>query len=337
VKNNYWGEVCPGIFRITERGFLSILKPPVHIYVITGPNGLIFDAGYGDFVSIKKFSRAYKQITGICRERGIENHIDRILPSHAHADHFSGLKKLRQKSGFRILITVEMHNIIKSGIAYRNSFAPPDAELKKKSDSSISRILRYIKDSFEFTVYSLYWGITFVDNPDVLISPETEININGEIWEIFKSPGHSSEHITLYNKERGIIFSGDNVLNSINVWLGPPKSDLEQYENSLKEMLDLPGLKIILPAHGSPIKNPYQRLNEIIEWRRKRTADVSGIVREAGRGGISLREILEILYPSGSKMKKEFASGWVKLTLDKLEHEKKIVRDNNRYSSSARH
>lgn len=327
MKKDLLKEVYPGIFRITERGVLGMLKPPVNIYVITGKNGLVYDSGYGDGSSVRKFLKAYKEINRICSGRGTENHIDRILLSHAHADHFSGLRKLRKKPGFRVIISQEMKNIIKSGRVYRESYTPADKKNQRIRPWHISYFIKQISRKFEFIIYTLYWGVSFMDDPDILIDSETSIEINGEMWEIFSSPGHSGEHITLYNKEKGILFSGDNVMNSINVWLGPPKSDLEQYENSLKKMLKLKGLKIILPAHGSPVTKPYERLREIIQWRKKRTDDILLILKNSFPSGISIKDILEKLYPSDSRMKKEFAGGWVELTLLKLEKEKKITRE----------
>lgn len=331
MKKDLLIEVYPGIFRITERGVLGTLKPPVNIYVITGTNGLVYDAGYGDGSSIRKFMKAYKEINRICSRRGVKNHIDRILLSHAHADHFSGLRKLRKKLGFRIIISHEMKNIIKSSRVYRESYTPADEKNNRIKPWHISYFIKQISRKFEYVIYALYWGVSFLDDPDILIDSETTIEVNDEKWEIFSSPGHSGEHITLYNKDMGILFSGDNVMNSINVWLGPPKSDLEQYENSLKKMMKLEGLKIILPAHGSPILKPYERLGEIIQWRKKRTDDILLILKNSFPAGILTKDILEKLYPSGTRMKKEFAGGWVELTLLKLEKDKKIIRDKGYY------
>lgn len=66
MKKDLLKEVYPGIFRITERGVLGMLKPPVNIYVITGKNGLVYDSGYGDGSSVRKFLKAYKEINRIC-------------------------------------------------------------------------------------------------------------------------------------------------------------------------------------------------------------------------------------------------------------------------------
>lgn len=332
MKKKITEEVHPGIFKVTERGILGLLKPPVNLYIITGKNGLVYDSGYGDRRSIKRFINAYNEINDICTIRNIENSIDRILLSHAHADHFSGLKKLRKLCGFKILITDEMKKILSSSKAYTDSYAIEKSIYKKSLFKRLLNSYRFFIQKFEFIIYSLYWGISFVNDPDIIIKPQDKIIINDEEWDIFRSPGHSTEHITLYNREKGILFSGDNVLKSINVWLGPPKSDIDEYENSLKQILDLEGLKIILPAHGSPIHEPYKRITEIIGWRKKRTDDLIKILTDSSPEGLSIKQILNKLYPSDTRMKKEFASGWIELTLQKLEREKKIKRIKNLYT-----
>jgi glyoxylase-like metal-dependent hydrolase (beta-lactamase superfamily II) len=331
VKKDELTEVYPGIFRITERGVLGMLKPPVNIYVITGSNGLVYDSGYGNRSSVNSFIRQFNEINRICRERGYENRIDRILLSHAHADHFSGLKKLRESLGFRIIVTDEIKRIISSRKVYTDSYSPPEKIEKKTLPEKLLYAVKLLIHKIEYGLYGLYWGVSYVSDPDIVIPSDTGIEINGEQWRIFISPGHSHEHITLYNKESGILFSGDNVMKSINVWLGPPKSDLDDYEASLTSMSNLPGLKIILPAHGSPVTDPYGRIGEIIEWRRKRTIDILNLIKSSTPEGITAKGILNKLYPGESRMKKEFAAGWVELTLQKLEKENKITRKDGRY------
>lgn len=321
-------EVYPGIFMITEKGISGMLKPPVNLYVITGKNGLIFDGGYGSIGCIRTFDKAYKEINRLCRERGVQNSINRILLSHAHADHFSGLSRLKRKYNLSIILTERMSRIISDAKTYRNSYA---VENKKKHRKGVrgflSRISGRVSASFEFFIYRLYWGIDYVKTPDLLIEENTRIMINDEEWEVFHSPGHSDDHITLYNPSNGVLFSGDNIMRSINVWLGPPRSDLDLYDSSLNEILSLGRLELILSAHGSPVTEPKKRIAEILAWRRKRVNDVLEIIKSAGDEGISRRDILSALYPGESKVKHDFARGWVELTLIKLIERGNICKD----------
>jgi glyoxylase-like metal-dependent hydrolase (beta-lactamase superfamily II) len=320
-------EVYPGIFMITERGVSGMLKPPVNLYVITGSDGLIFDGGYGSRGCIRIFERAYKEINRICRDRGVENRISRILLSHAHADHYSGQTRLKKKYNLDIILTERMSSIISDAKTYRNSYTVEKKKRRTGLRGFISGVFSRVTASFEFFIYRLYWGIDYVKNPDIVIGEKIKIMINGEDWEIFHSPGHSDDHITLYNRRSGILFSGDNIMRSINVWLGPPRSDLDMYDSSLQQILSLEKLELILSAHGSPVTEPGKRIREILAWRRKRVNDVHDIIKSAGTDGVSIREILASLYPGENKVKHDFARGWVELTLYKLLEEGSIQKD----------
>jgi len=328
-------EVYPGIFMITERGITDALKPPVNLYVIAGSDGLLFDGGYGNKGCIRQFSRGLKEINRICRERGIENRITRVLLSHAHADHFSGLTRLRKRYSLDIVLTEKMRRILYDSRTYRESFAVERKKEKNGFSGLLSSAARKLTSAFEFFIYSIYWGIDYIRSPDIIIEENTKISVNGVELDIFHSPGHSDDHITMYNREKGVLFSGDNIMRSINVWLGPPRSDLDSYESSLEKILSLDKLELILASHGSPVTEPRNRASEIISWRKKRVNDVLTIVESAGKSGITLKEILSSLYPGEGRVKHDFARGWVELTLEKLSCEGLVLEDdNNRYRLS---
>lgn len=115
-------EIEPGIFLVSERGGWGPMRPPVNIYVLAGENGLVFDAGYGTAGSVRFLAREIRRIESLCRDRGDACSIRRVMPSHAHPDHFSGLAALRDGLGLRIVLTRQMADIIRSRRVYRNSY-----------------------------------------------------------------------------------------------------------------------------------------------------------------------------------------------------------------------
>jgi glyoxylase-like metal-dependent hydrolase (beta-lactamase superfamily II) len=319
-------EVYPDIFMIKEKGALGVFRPEVNIYVLAGSDGLIFDAGYGNKGTVKAAVREIERIRELFGEQGREFRITRIIPSHAHPDHFSGLKALRKYTGARILLTSATAAIIKSRRVYyarhghdmRRDFLVVQGAVGRLVDWLFRRVLR--------AFYHTLFGVTFMPDPDEIISDTAEIVINGERWRIFPSPGHASDHISLYNPSKGILLSGDNVLRSITTWLGPPDSDLEKYMASLEYIASLGNLEIILSAHGSPITDPRGRLRQIIDSRRERPEQVLRVVRGGGRTGLTAGEITRRLYRREGKIKQELARGWVALTLVQLESQNRIRR-----------
>jgi len=319
-------EVCPGIFMITERSWLPQLRPTVNIFVIAGSDGLVFDAGYGNRRTVKQFVKHFHRIGEICRDRGEQFSVRRVLVSHAHPDHFAGAWRLRKELGLAVLLARTTAELIRSRRAYRRSYNARKLEQEFLGRSLVKRVLLAVTGPATSRVYELLYGTRFVPDPDEIIPEQGTIGINGEAWSVLPSPGHSNDHISLYDPARGVLLSGDNVLGKIITWLGPPRSDPAHYVQTLESFLGLPKLDIILGSHGSPVHQPERRINSIITWRKKRRDDVLTIVSKAGPSGITARGILEALYRRGGRVRMMIAEGWVLLTLHNLVEEEALQR-----------
>lgn len=196
-------EVCPGIFMVTERSWLPQFRPTVNLYVITGTDGLVFDAGYGNRNTIRLFVKEFHRIGEICRDRGEPCSVRRILVSHAHPDHFAGLRRLRKELGLSVLLTRPVAELISSRRAYRTSYDARYMENELLGRSLMKRALLAVTAPLASMAYELLYGTNFVPDPDGIIDERGSISINGEAWSIFPSPGHSTDHISLYDPARG--------------------------------------------------------------------------------------------------------------------------------------
>jgi len=319
-------EVYPGIFVITEKGSMGAIKPKENIYLLAGNNGIIYDAGYGTKKALKYFLKEFNKIEAYYREQNKEFKITRILVSHGHPDHISGLSKLREALGLRVILTKRTAEIIKDKDNFNRSNESDDYNDYLRIRSNIVRKLRNFFRNFGSRLFfKRIYGISYLNDPDEIIEEESEISINSEIWKIIPSHGHCDNHISLYNEEKGILLSGDNVL-SITTWLGPPESEIIEYIKTIKNLQNLPNLKLILPAHGSIIEEPKERLSEILKHRKEREQQVLNLVVQNFDQGISPGSIVSALYPKGSKFMHQLARGWVVLTIKMLEVQGLITR-----------
>ena len=320
-------EVYPGIFLIKEKGTFGAIKPPENIYVLAGPDGIIFDAGYGTRKAVKHLISELGKIAKIYKDQNKEYKLSRILVSHCHPDHFSGLKRIRKALGVSISLTKKSAEIIKDKKSFNKSYKTDAFEdylrVRRKITRRIINVLRNVGSRL---FYQRIYGLSYIDDPEEILDENTEIIINGEVWKIFPSPGHAIDHISLYNEEKGILFSGDNILRSITTWLGPPNCEIEEYINSIETIQKLPNLKLVLPAHGSPIENPKERIEDILLHRKEREKQVLKIIYNNPDKGISPKDIIKAIYPENSRFLHQVARGWVVLTLKMLEGENLIKR-----------
>jgi len=324
-------EVYPGIFLIKEKGTFGVIKPPENIYVLAGPDGIIYDAGYGTKKAVKHLIKELKTIEEFYNEQNKEFKLTRIIVSHCHPDHFSGLKRIREALGIKISMTKKSIEIIKDKKSFIKSFETDAYEdylrVRKKITGKIINVLRNVGSRL---FYQRIYGVSYVNDPEEIFDDDTEITINGEIWKIFPFPGHAIDHISLYNEEKGILFSGDNILRSITTWLGPPNCSITEYIKSIKAIQKLPNLKLILAAHGSPIENIKERIADILIHRKKREKQVLNIIYNNKEKGIYPKDIIKAIYPNDSRFLHQVARGWIVLTLKMLEEKNLIKRQDTK-------
>ncbi len=313
-------ELYPGIFLVTERGGWGPMRPPMNIYILTGEQGLVYDAGYGTGGSVRYLVREIRSIEELCRGRGEACSITRVLPSHAHPDHFSGLCALRYELGLKILLTRMMTDTIGSREMYRESYRVDKERRNALARIAVERVIGPVVSRF----YEALYGTRFIADPDEIVGEGAALDIGGRSWRVKASPGHSPDHISLYDEGSGILLGGDNVLRSVTTWLGPPKSDLDDYIRTLETIRDLPRLSVILGSHGSAVDNPRERIDEIIQWRRQRLDHVLEAVRKGGGAGISKDDVLRAIYRGEGMMKRYMADGWVDLSLRSLADDGRI-------------
>jgi len=96
------------------------------------------------------------------------------------------------------------------------------------------------------------------------------VAIGDSDWEVVVGNGHSPEHACLFNAERNLVISGDQLLPTIssNVSVYPTEphgNPLRDWLQSLDLLKDrLPEDVLVLPAHGSPFRGAHARLDELI-------------------------------------------------------------------------
>ena len=195
-------------------------------------------------------------------------------------------------TGIKVFATKRMLEKIGSKKIYRSSFRR-STDIINVPVSALSRLWYKIGHAFIDEIYLKTFGVSFVKEPVEIIEEDATISTGKREWEVIYLPGHCDDHIVLYNRKDGILLSGDMLLRTVTTWLGPPRSNLDDYIKSLEFLLTLPELKLILPAHGSPITEPQSRIKEAIFHRKKRTDDLLALIREKRSAGISFNQIFD--------------------------------------------
>lgn len=117
---------------------------------------------------------------------------------------------------------------------------------------------------------------------------------DGWVMSALHTPGHTSNHMcfALDDGTTRTLFTGDHVMGWSTTVVSPPDGDMSAYLESLRVVAGRSD-HVAIPTHGSPIPNPSGFVNDLIEHRLRREAQVL----EAVRGGLdTIPGMVEVLY-----------------------------------------
>lgn len=142
--------------------------------------------------------------------------IDYIIITHGHADHISGLKKIKEVCDAKICI----HRLDVDGLSHQ--------------DKNLCEIVGIDNPNIE---------------PEVLLEENDVITVGSLRFKVIHTPGHTEGSICLYSE--GILFSGDTLFKRAWGRTDLPSSSFPQIIESIdNKLMILPDDTIVYPGHG---------------------------------------------------------------------------------------
>ena len=141
-------------------------------------------------------------------------------------------------------------------------------------------------------------------------------------WQIWQTPGHRADSITLIDEQERIAIVGDLVVGSGTVVINPPEGDLTDYLTSLGR-LRAASLRMLLPGHGPVVVDPAALLDYYIAHRLQREGKVLAAL---GATPATVEALLPLAYDDSDPALYPLAARSLLAHLLKLEAEGRAVR-----------
>jgi len=296
-------EVAPGVLRLQ----LPISLPGlghVNCYALVDGDGVaLVDPGLPG-------PESWQALLDRLRKAEIPvERVHTVVVTHSHPDHFGGSAQLREVAGAEVLT----HESFASSMSHANDDLDPI--IAGMSDEEILAHWKTRYDAFGSTP----WGTKRQPPPDEAIlrfvhmdngqrrflSPEATIRVAdgdavrfaGREWFAVHSPGHTIDHLCLWDPTEGVLLSGDHVLPTITPHIaGSTELDdpLATFFDSLDRVAALEGVETVLPAHGHPFADCAGRCHHIKDHHDDRL----DLLREAAdaTGDAPVTEWMKVLF-----------------------------------------
>jgi glyoxylase-like metal-dependent hydrolase (beta-lactamase superfamily II) len=188
-----------------------------------------------------------------------------IIATHLHPDHVGCADWLVKEFGVDLWMTREEYLLCRMLIGDTGKDAPPEGvDFYRAAGFSEAQIASYREN---FGMYGKF--VRSMPQAFRRMQDGDRLQFAGYVWEVIVGRGHSPEHACLYDAQRNLLISGDQVLPTISpnisVWPTEPLANpLQDFFDSIDALeARLPDDVLVLPAHGKPFRGARVRLEEL--------------------------------------------------------------------------
>lgn len=295
-------EVAPGVLRAQ----LPIDLPGlghVNCYVLEDDRGVaVVDPGLPGPTS-------FKALTARLRSVGVPmSRVHTVVVTHSHPDHYGGAGWVRRESGadivthrrFRMMwdpteppdVDVEdVPDLMVDHASGPDSGSDSDETARPRARMpwdpppwggqgvSIPRKRRMM-----MRVARRFPRLVRLPTPTVRLDDAQTFRLGGRDWVALHTPGHTDDHLCLFDPAGGVMLSGDHVLPTITPHIGGHGREtdpLARFFDSLRKVAEYgPDVRVALPAHGQPFTDLAGRARSI----EAHHVDRLGVLRRAAEG-----------------------------------------------------
>ncbi|MGF7047149.1 glyoxylase-like metal-dependent hydrolase (beta-lactamase superfamily II) [Paenibacillus sp. DS2015] len=128
--------------------------------------------------------------------------------------------------------------------------------------------------------------------PEITIVEDgTHLELGGLSWLVIETGGHAPGHLSLYNRDFGMMMCGDAVLPQIspNVSL-IPGSDPEPLNTFLNSLLKLNNVEVkhAFPGHRNPFTTFHKRIEQLLTHHEQRLLEIEKLLTESPQSGYEI-------------------------------------------------
>ncbi len=293
---------------------------PVHAYLVQGDPLTLIDTGPQTPAALAALQ------AGLAEHGVVLGDIQRVIVSHAHADHYGLAGTIVAASGAEVWAHPLAQPSIEGWVSYlapREQFwldlllaaGVPAAPAEKSA--------RLYRDMQQFITHA----------PVARLLGEGDvIELAGVAWQVLHCPGHADNLLCLYQPAERLLLGNDHLLAHIssNAIVGPPplgeterRRPLVDYWTSLCRIYDMQ-ITLVLPGHGDAVADVRSLIGSRFRFYEQRLAR---LLNELRREPQTVWQLAEALFRKLDAVDTFLAASEVLGHLDVLEQKGQVARE----------
>lgn len=226
-----------------------------------------------------------------------------VVVTHSHPDHFGAAAMLAKETGAEIVAHERFRTLFDTAGMDDGELVDADGDEEERELAAFIRRLDTrrpspwggedlgpppdrIAELRERAALAFPW--MRAPRPTKRVGDLERVRLGRREWVGLDTPGHTDDHLCLYDEENGVLLAGDQVLPSITPHVsGMVDDSVQRFVDSLDRLAGIGRVDIALPAHGHPISDLRRRVDEIKEHHHERLDELRRYSQELGWASVT--------------------------------------------------
>ena len=251
----------------------------INLWLLRDVSGwVIVDTGVGDEETLETWPKVFVEAM-----RG--EPATHVVATHMHPDHIGCAGFLTRHFDVDLWMSRDEYLLCRILVGDTGREAPDEAiRFYRAAGFTAEQLDRYKR---AFGMYGQM--VTALPEAYKRLREGDEVQFADATWRIITGGGHSPEHASLFDAERNLLISGDQLLPRISsivgVWPTEPRANpLAEWYKGLRHLKSqVPDDVLVLPAHGKAFLGAHERIDALIGEHDKRLDVLRECCREPQR------------------------------------------------------
>jgi glyoxylase-like metal-dependent hydrolase (beta-lactamase superfamily II) len=202
--------------------------------------------------------------------------VERVVLTHPHIDHVGASLTVPRVTELPHVVFAGVDEVLRNYDEYVGAARAEQVELATEGDCRPEPKEAYFPLDVDYATEAVC--------VERVVEAGDTVRVGDRRWEVIHTPGHCTQHMSLFHPDSGVMVAGDIVSRNGHYMFGTVHWDVGEYRTGLRRIRDRDPA-VLLPGHGPVMTDPKARVDDALQKADEAERAIVSVVEREGPVG----------------------------------------------------